>query len=45
MESIRQGLVPTDSLATHATSFDRVPADMPTWAHSREGLIKAIVTV
>jgi 2-desacetyl-2-hydroxyethyl bacteriochlorophyllide A dehydrogenase len=45
MESIRQGLVPTDSLATHSTTFDRVPVDMPAWAHSREGLIKAIVTV
>jgi 2-desacetyl-2-hydroxyethyl bacteriochlorophyllide A dehydrogenase len=45
MDSIRQGLVPTDSLATHATSFDRVPADMPKWAHDRTGLIKAIVTL
>ncbi|HEV7277131.1 MAG TPA: zinc-binding alcohol dehydrogenase family protein [Devosiaceae bacterium] len=45
MESIRQGLVPTDSLATHTTSFDRVTVDMPNWVHSRDGLIKAIVTV
>lgn len=45
MESIRKGLVPTDRLATHATDFDRVPADMPVWAHSRDGLIKAIVTL
>lgn len=45
MDCIRKGLVPTDSLATHATSLDRVPVDMPAWAHSREGLIKAIVTV
>lgn len=45
MESIRQGRVPTDRLATHATSFDRVPEDMPVWAHDRAGLIKAIVTV
>ncbi len=45
MESIRQGKVPTDRLATHATSLDRVPEDMPVWAHDRTGVIKAIVTV
>jgi len=45
MDSIRKGLVPTDRLATHATSFDRVPLDMPAWTHNREGLIKAIITV
>jgi 2-desacetyl-2-hydroxyethyl bacteriochlorophyllide A dehydrogenase len=45
MDSIRAGLVPTDSLATHATSLERVPADMPVWAHDRSGLIKAIVSV
>jgi 2-desacetyl-2-hydroxyethyl bacteriochlorophyllide A dehydrogenase len=45
MESIRRGLVPTDRLATHATSLERVPADMPQWAHDRTGLIKAIVSV
>ena len=45
MESIRAGLVPADRLATHATTFDRVPVDMPRWTHNREGLIKAIITV
>ena len=45
MGSIRKGLVPTDRLATHSTSFDRVPVDMPAWTHSRDGLIKAIITV
>ena len=45
MESIRQGKVPTDRLATHATSLDRVPEDRPVWAHDRTGVIKAIVTV
>lgn len=45
MESIRRGLVPTASLATHETTIDRVPADMPGWAHDRTGLIKAIVAV
>ena len=45
MSSIRTGLVPTSKLATHATTFDRVPVDLPHWAHQREGLIKAIITV
>jgi threonine dehydrogenase-like Zn-dependent dehydrogenase len=45
MDSIRQGKVPTDKLATHATTLDRVPQDMPVWAHDRTGVIKAIVTV
>ncbi|HHY48636.1 MAG TPA: dehydrogenase, partial [Alphaproteobacteria bacterium] len=45
MDSIRKGLVPTDRLATHATSFERVPIDLAAWAHERSGLIKAIVTV
>ena len=45
MASIRAGKVPTDKLATHATSLDRVPVDMPIWTHERTGLIKAIITV
>lgn len=45
MNSIRNGLIPTDRLATHTTTFDRVPVDMPHWTHNREGLIKAIITV
>ena len=45
MASIRAGKVPTDKLATHATSLDRVPLDMPVWTHERTGLIKAIITV
>ncbi|HVW94172.1 MAG TPA: zinc-binding alcohol dehydrogenase family protein [Devosia sp.] len=45
MASIRAGLVPTDRLATHATTLDRVPVDMPVWTHERQGLIKAIITV
>jgi 2-desacetyl-2-hydroxyethyl bacteriochlorophyllide A dehydrogenase len=45
MQSIRAGLVPTDRLATHATTLDRVPEDMPVWTHERNGLIKAIITV
>jgi 2-desacetyl-2-hydroxyethyl bacteriochlorophyllide A dehydrogenase len=45
MDSIRVGLVPTSKLATHETSIDRVPLDMPIWAHDRTGLIKAIVNL
>ena len=45
MASIRNGSVPTDRLATHATSLDDVPTNLPKWAHERSGLIKAIITV
>ena len=45
MAAIRRGDVPTDRLATHATSLDDVPQNLPKWAHEREGLIKAIITV
>ena len=45
MASIRNGSVPTDRLATHATTFDNVPRDLPNWAHDRTGLIKAIITL
>jgi 2-desacetyl-2-hydroxyethyl bacteriochlorophyllide A dehydrogenase len=45
MESIRNGLVPTERLATHATTFDRVTTDLPAWVHDRSGLIKAIIEV
>ena len=45
MDSIRKGLVATDQLATHATTFDRVPIDMPHWTHHRDGLIKAIISL
>jgi len=45
MNAIRQGRIPTDRLATHATTLDRVPQDLPRWAQAREGLIKAIITV
>jgi len=45
MASMRAGKVATDRLATHATSMDDVPANMPIWAADRTGVIKAIVTV
>ncbi len=45
MASIRNGAVPTDRLATHTTTLDNVPRDLPIWAHERNGLIKAIISV
>lgn len=45
MQSIRNGRVPTDRLATHATSFEDTLVDLPRWAQQRSGLIKAIITV
>jgi hypothetical protein len=45
MASIKARQIPTDKLATHATTLDRVPIDMPIWTHERTGLIKAIITV
>ena len=45
MASMRAGKIPTDRLATHRTTIDRVSEDMPKWAHDRTGVIKAIVTV
>ena len=44
-DSILAGQVPTHQLATHATRFEDVPANLPKWAHERAGLIKAIITV
>jgi 2-desacetyl-2-hydroxyethyl bacteriochlorophyllide A dehydrogenase len=43
--SIKAGLVPLDALATHATTLDRVIADMPVWSHDKRGLIKALIAV
>jgi len=45
IDSIRKGLVPTDRLATHSTTLENVPRDMPIWTHARDGLIKAIISV
>ena len=43
MDSIRGGLVPTDTLRTHAMGFDEVVTELPRLTHEREGLIKAII--
>jgi 2-desacetyl-2-hydroxyethyl bacteriochlorophyllide A dehydrogenase len=43
--SIRAGLVPLDTLATHATRLEDVPRDLAHWAHDKTGLIKAVIEV
>jgi len=43
--SIEAGLIPTDALATHTTTLERVIEDLPLWAHAKSGLIKAIVAL
>jgi len=45
MSAMRAGRIPTDRLATHATTLENVARDMPVWAHDRTGVIKALVTV
>ena len=45
MHHLRQGDIPTDRLATHASSFDDAPANLAHWARHRAGLIKAIITL
>ncbi|MDO9416821.1 zinc-binding alcohol dehydrogenase family protein [Pararhizobium sp.] len=43
--SIRQGLVPVESLITHRTSLAETGNDLPRWAHEKSGLIKAVIKV
>jgi 2-desacetyl-2-hydroxyethyl bacteriochlorophyllide A dehydrogenase len=45
MAAIRAGQVPTDRLATHATTIADVARDLPLWAETREGVIKALVEI
>jgi len=45
MASIRAGKVPLDALATHETTLEGAALDLPRWAHAKDGLIKAIITV
>jgi len=45
MASIRAGKVPLDALATHETTLEGAVEDLPRWAHAKDGLIKAIITV
>jgi len=43
--SRRAGKVPLDALATHETTLEGAALDLPRWAHAKDGLIKAIITV
>lgn len=43
--SIASGAVATDKLITHKTSLAGAVADLPRWAHQKEGLIKAVIAV
>lgn len=42
---IESGAVDTGKLITHRTSLEGAVADLPRWAHAKEGLIKATITV
>ncbi|ABA77753.1 alcohol dehydrogenase catalytic domain-containing protein [Rhodobacter sphaeroides] len=42
---IRNGRVPVEALATHATSFEDAVTNLPLWAEDRGTLIKAIIRV
>ncbi|QDL94374.1 zinc-binding alcohol dehydrogenase family protein (plasmid) [Paroceanicella profunda] len=42
---IRDGLVPSDALATHETSFEDAVTNLPEWANDRGTLIKALIRV
>jgi 2-desacetyl-2-hydroxyethyl bacteriochlorophyllide A dehydrogenase len=43
--SIASGAIDTDKLITHRTSLDSAAADLPGWAHAKQGLIKAIISM
>jgi 2-desacetyl-2-hydroxyethyl bacteriochlorophyllide A dehydrogenase len=43
--SIASGAIDTDKLITHRTSLEGAVSDLPRWAHAKEGLIKATISV
>lgn len=43
--SIASGAVDTSALVTHRTSLAGSIADLPRWAHQKQGLIKAVISV
>ena len=43
--SIASGAIDTDRLITHRTSLEAAAADLPRWAHAKQGLIKATISV
>jgi 2-desacetyl-2-hydroxyethyl bacteriochlorophyllide A dehydrogenase len=45
VRSLREGLVPVAKLLTHETTLGGAVADLPRWAATRAGLVKALVKV
>ena len=43
--SIASGAIDTARLITHRTSLEGAATDLPLWAHQKEGLIKAVISV
>jgi 2-desacetyl-2-hydroxyethyl bacteriochlorophyllide A dehydrogenase len=43
MAAMRAGLVPVDRLITHRTTLAKAVTDLPRWATSKSGLIKAVI--
>lgn len=43
--SIASGAIDTGQLITHRTNLEGAVADLPRWAHAKEGLIKATISV
>lgn len=45
IQSIRDGLIDTDKIKTHATTMAHAATDLPKWAADRDSVIKAIIEV
>jgi threonine dehydrogenase-like Zn-dependent dehydrogenase len=45
MQGMREGVIPTAALNTHAATLAEVPEAMPRWIAERSQLVKALVTV
>ena len=43
--SIASGAIDTGKLITHRTGLEKAVIDLPLWAHQKEGLIKAVISV
>jgi 2-desacetyl-2-hydroxyethyl bacteriochlorophyllide A dehydrogenase len=43
--AMREGLVPTDALATHRASLEQSPARFPEWIKPETGVIKALIEI
>lgn len=43
--ALKAGQIPLERIITHRTDFDSVCEDLPRWAHDKNGLIKAMITL